>query len=91
MSILSSDLDMKIGQAIIEYVNDKEYETILKELQSAGSAGESTEHTIPVNTRDTPECGSSVSPRYFLTVTGMPVIFAPVLAPKYFPKALAAM
>ena len=31
MSILSSDLDMKIGQAIIEYVNDKEYETILKE------------------------------------------------------------
>lgn len=51
----------------------------------------SVEQIIPVNTSDTPEWGSSVRPRYLHTVSGICVSFAPLLAPKYFPKALAAI
>ena len=34
----------------------------------------------------TPACGKSVTPKYFLTVSGLLTIFALVYAPKYLPK-----
>lgn len=47
------------------------------------------EQAIHVKTSETPECGSNVRPRYFFTVSGIFIAFAPSLAPKYFPKPLA--
>lgn len=52
---------------------------------NSGSEVTRTELTIPVKTKETPECGSRVNPRNFCTVTGILVIFAPNLAPPYFP------
>lgn len=43
----------------------------------SGAGVESTETAIPVNTSDTPECGSNVSPKYFFTVSGDLVTLAP--------------
>lgn len=43
---------------------------------------------MPVNTRDTPECGNKVNPRYFVTVGSAFVIFPPKYAPPIFPAAL---
>ena len=57
----------------------------------SGLTGSSTAQMMSVNTSDTPECGSSVSPCYFCTVSGRCVAFAPKRAPKYFPAALAAI
>ena len=47
-----------------------------------------TDTAIPVKTKETPEWGSNVNPKYFLTVSGDLVILAPKYAPKYLPKAL---
>ena len=47
--------------------------------------------TIPVNTSDTPEWGKRVNPRYFWTVSGIFIHFAPNRAPKYFPHARTAI
>ena len=57
-------------------------------LAHSGAGVANDETAIPVKTRDTPECGNNVKPKYFLTVSGHLVIVAPNLAPKYFPKAL---
>lgn len=43
---------------------------------------------IPVNTKDTPECGSNVNPRYFVTVEGALVNLPPIYAPPILPTAL---
>ena len=43
---------------------------------------------MPVNTRDTPECGNKVNLRYFVTVGYTFVIFTPKYAPPIFPAAL---
>lgn len=43
---------------------------------------------IPVNTKDTPEWGNNVNPRYFLTVGSAFVTFPPQKAPPIFPAAL---
>lgn len=50
-------------------------------IWTSSGAEESVAQMMPVKTNETPECGSSVRPRYFLTVSGMWVIFAPVIAP----------
>lgn len=54
----------------------------------SGAGPFKTETAIPVNTNDTPECGSNVSPKYFFTTCGERVIAAPKNAPLYFPTAL---
>lgn len=54
----------------------------------SGAGPDRTETAIPVNTRETPEWGSRVRPRYFLTVSGDFVTDAPKKAPKYLPQAL---
>ena len=43
---------------------------------------------IPVNTKDTPEWGNSVKPRYFVTAGSAFVSFPPKNAPPIFPAAL---
>ncbi len=49
------------------------------------------EIAMPVSTRETPEWGMSVSPRYFRTVAGAPEIRAPMAAPPIFPTARVRM
>ncbi len=46
------------------------------------------ETAIPVNTKDTPEWGSYVNPRYFVTEGSAFVILPPQYAPPIFPAAL---
>lgn len=43
--------------------------------------------TIPANTKETPEWGNKVSPRYLTTVEGAFMIFEPSSAPPIFPMA----
>ena len=55
----------------------------------SGAGPLSTDTAIPVNTSETPECGSRVKPRYFFTVSGAWVTAAPKYAPLYLPIARA--
>ena len=43
----------------------------------SGAGAAKTETAIPVNTKETPECGNNVNPKYFFTVTGALVIEEP--------------
>lgn len=53
-----------------------------------GAIDESVVIAIPVNTRETPECGSNVKPRYFVTEGSALVNLPPIYAPPIFPTAL---
>ena len=55
---------------------------------SDGSIEVSVVTAIPVKTRDTPECGSNVKPRYLVTEEQAFVIFPPKYAPPILPIAL---
>ena len=55
--------------------------------EHSGAGPDSMETVIPVKTRETPEWGNRVRPRYFLTVLGEWVIQEPKYAPKYLPAA----
>ena len=57
----------------------------------SGAGTLNTDTAIPVNTRETPEWGSSVKPKYFFTVSGAWVTAAPKYAPLYLPTARAMM
>ena len=57
----------------------------------SGAGPCSTDTAMPVNTRDTPECGSRVKPRYLRTVSGAWVTAAPKYAPPYLPTARATI
>lgn len=52
---------------------------------------ESVVVAIPVNTKETPECGSKVNPKNFVTVGSAFVNFPPMKAPPIFPTALDNM
>ena len=49
------------------------------------------ETAIPVNTRDIPEWGNNVNPRYFVTAVSAFVILPPKYEPPIFPIALEKM
>ena len=53
----------------------------------AGSMPFNVVTAIPVNTRETHECGNSVNPRYRVTVGSAFVSFPPRNAPPIFPPA----
>lgn len=53
-----------------------------------GSKPDSVDTAIPVKTSDTPECGRSVNPRYFVTVGAAFVSLPPRKAPPILPAAL---
>ena len=55
---------------------------------SEGSMEFSVVTAIPVNTKDTPECGSNVNPRYLVTVGYAFVSLPPRYAPPILPTAL---
>ena len=57
----------------------------------SGAGPLSTDTAMPVNTSDTPECGSNVNPKNFLTVCGACVTDAPKYAPLYLPIARAVI
>ena len=52
---------------------------------SEGSIGVKVAEAIPVKTNDTPECGKSVKPKYFVTAGAAFVIFPPKNALPIFP------
>ena len=54
---------------------------------SDGSKPFKADTAIPVKTRETPECGRRVNPRYFVTAGSACVIFPPRKAPPIFPAA----
>ena len=63
--------------------------TIVPEINAAssGSIALNAFTAIPVKTSDTPECGSNVNPRYFVTVGSAFVILPPRYELPIFPIA----
>ena len=89
LSTLYMDLDRRIyglnrSDLIILAASNTCYVPAAGRLRIADTA-------IPVNTRETPEWGSSVKPKYFFTVSGAWVTAAPKYAPLYLPTARAMM
>lgn len=79
---------LAIITAIISFITAAAAIVPRSTVAEAGSKTLKVVLAMPVKTSETPEWGNSVSPKYFFTVFGKPVFFAPKKAPVYLPIAL---